>query len=100
VFGHDLSFWLAVLGATAVKLFTSPYGGVLRVLATIFAALFSAYVFTGPVVQWLGLTPETYTAPIAALLALTGEGLMRFLMSSANDPGRLFDLFRQWRGGK
>lgn len=100
MFGHDIGFWLAVIGATLVKLLTSPYHSFLRAVVTVFAAVFSAYVFTGPAIQWLGLTPETYTAPVAALLALTGEGLMRLVMASSNDPGRLFELFRQWRGGK
>lgn len=100
MFGHDLPFWLAVIGATLVKLFTSPFTSFWRALATVFAAVFSAYIFTDPAVAWLDLDPFTYTAPMAALLALTGEGLMRLIMASANDPAKLFELFRQWRSGK
>lgn len=98
MYDHDLTFWLAVVGATVIKLFTSPYTSFWRALATVFAAVFSAYIFTDPVTLWLKLDPLTYTTPIAALLALTGEGVMRLLMSSANDPGKLLELFRQWRG--
>lgn len=100
MFGHDIGFWLAVIGATLVKLLTSPYHSFLRAAVTVFAAVFAAYIFTEPTVKWLGLEPETYTTPVAALLALTGEGLMRLGMASSNDPGKLFELLRQWRGGK
>lgn len=100
LFGNEPSFWFAVAGATVVKLMTSPYQSLLRAATTVFAALFAAYFFTDPVLDWSRLPPETYKAPVAALLALTGEGLMRVAMQVANDPSKIIEWVRAWRGGK
>ena len=97
---HDLAFWLSVGGATVVKLLTSPYAGFIRALATVVAAVFSAYFFTSPAMAALGLDPETYTTAMAAIMALTGEGVMRFVIGMSNDPAKLLDWVRAWRGGK
>jgi hypothetical protein len=99
---HNLSFWLAVIGAAGVKLFTSEYTGFLRALTTVVAAVFAAYFFTTPVMTLLGLDPETYTTAMAAIMALTGEGLMRWIMgvsdSLPSDPSKIVDLFKRWTG--
>jgi hypothetical protein len=97
---HDLAFWTAVGGATLVKLVTSPYTGFVRVLATVIAAVFSAYFFTQPAMDALGLDHETYTTAMAALMALTGEGIMRFIINLSNDPTKALDWIKAWRGGK
>jgi hypothetical protein len=97
---HDVPFWLAVGGATVVKLLTSPYAGFVRALATVIAAVFSAYFFTQPAMHFLGLDPEAYTTAMAAIMALTGEGAMRFAIQISNDPAKLLDWLRAWRGGK
>lgn len=99
---HDLAFWLAAGGATVVKILTSEYGGPVRLFATVVAAIFSAYFFTPPAMHILGLDPEVYTTVIAAVMALTGEGLMRWAMRMADslpsEPSKIIELFRQWRG--
>ena len=97
IFGHDIAFWISVIGATVIKLMTSPFHGPFKALLTVFAAMFAAYIFTEPMVHWLGLDPATYTTPMAALLALSGEGLMRTVMAAANDPSKLLELYRAWR---
>lgn len=101
---HDLAFWLAVAGATVVKVLTSQFGGPLKLVATVFAALFSAYFFTAPAMHILGLDPAVYTTMMAAVMALTGEGFMRFGMrlvdSLPSEPSKILDLLRQWRDGK
>lgn len=97
IFGHDFSFWIAVVGAVIVKLITSPYHSFWRAVVTVLAAVFSAWVFTESVVDWFGLDPDTYKTPMAALLALTGEGLMRVLMAGSNDPIKLIELWKAWR---
>jgi hypothetical protein len=99
---HNLSFWLAVIGAAGVKLFTSEYTGFLRALTTVVAAVFAAYFFTTPAMTLLGLDQETYTTAMAAIMALTGEGLMRWIMGVSNslpsDPSKIVDLFKRWAG--
>ena len=99
IFGHDVTFWISVLGATGIKLLTSPYHSVTRAALTVFAAMFAAYIFTDPVIHWLELDSATYTAPMAALLALTGEGIMRAMIAGANDPSKALTWWRQFRGG-
>ena len=99
IFGHDLSFWISVAGATIVKLLTTPYKSLIHLGLTIFAAVFSAMVFTDPVLAWLKLDPNAYKAAIAALLALTGEGIMRALITVAADPTKALEWVRAWRGG-
>lgn len=100
LFGHDLTFWLAVLGATLIKLFTGPYHSLPRAVVTVFAAVFSAYFFTEPVLHYLEFDPEVYSSAVAALLALTGEGLVRLLIQAINDPSKALDWLKVWRSGK
>jgi len=101
---HDLAFWLAVVGATVVKLLTSQYGGTVKMIATVLAAIFSAYFFTAPAMHILGLDPGVYTTVMAAVMALTGEGFMRFAMklvdSLPSEPSKIIELLKQWRNGK
>tara|TARA_Y100001937_G_scaffold117505_1_gene170836 strand:- start:1181 stop:1489 length:309 start_codon:yes stop_codon:yes gene_type:complete len=98
--GQEPSFWFAVAGATVVKLMTSPYHSILRAASTVFAAIFAAYFFTDALLSVMDWDPDRYKAAVAALLALTGEGLMRVAIQIANDPTRLVDFVKAWRGGK
>ena len=91
----DLRFWLAVAGAAFIKLMTSPWHSPTRAVITVSAAVFSAWAFTDPVVDWLKLDPELYRNAVAAVLALTGEGLMRWLINIT--PERFIEV---WRGRK
>lgn len=100
ILGHDPQVWMAIAGATAVKLFTTPYRSIVHAISTVFAAVFAAVVFTDPVLKWMALDPAAYKTAVAALLALTGEGLMRIAMQVAGDPTRALDWLRAWRGGK
>jgi hypothetical protein len=99
IFGHDISFWVAVVGATLVKLLTSPYASIGRAVTTVFVAVFAAWAFTDSALHWFGLGGDTYKVPMAALIALTGEGVARIILAGANDPAKLLTLWRQWRGG-
>lgn len=94
----DYSFWSAVIGAAIVKLASSPYRSIMRAILTGFAAIFTAYIFTDPVVVWLKADPAVYRVPVAALLTLTGEGLMRTAIDLSNDPKILIEWLKRWRG--
>lgn len=98
LFGHDPAFWAAVIGATLIKVFTSTYGGIVRLSTMVAAAVFSAFWFTDPVLHVLRLDPTTYRYGVAALLALTGEGLMRMAIGLSNDSTKLIEFWRAWRG--
>jgi hypothetical protein len=100
LFGHDLAFWIAVIGATFIKVATSPQRSIISVATILFIAVFSAYVFTDPVIAWLHMDPDTYKSAVAALVALSGEGVARLVISIANDPKKGIDLFKRWRGSE
>lgn len=81
ILGHDLSFWIAIVGAIAIKMVTSETHSLKRAVTVIVAAVFTAWAFTDAILHWLQLARDTYQIPVAALLALTGESIMRMLMS-------------------
>lgn len=95
--GHDISFWLAVLGATILKIATSPRMSKWRVVISGLAALFVAWVFTKPALAFLELDPDTYTIPVAVLIALTGEGICKWLIYAANNPKEAIEFLKVWR---
>lgn len=76
--GEDFKFWIAVALATLLKLMTSRDHSFWKSVFTVTAAVGSAWLFTDPVVHWMRWDPEIYKAPAAALVALTGEGVVRF----------------------
>lgn len=76
-----LEFWAAMVLVVVVKLRASPSITLLGAFMTTTAAVLSALIFTGPVLQWLAADRETYTYAVAAMVALTGEHLMRQVMS-------------------
>ncbi len=100
LFGHDLTFWIAACGAAALKLATSPWHSPFRAVVTVGAAIFFAYFFTDATLHQLQLDVEVYRNPVAALLALTGEGLARLGLQMLQDPSKLIDIVKAWRGGK
>ena len=90
-----LEFWAAILVAIIVKIKTSKQLGPLAVISTIFVSLGAAYSFATPLSSWLGVNEVL----IAALVALTSEGVMRWLIQLSNDPSELKTLLSLWRGG-
>ena len=94
--GQDHKFWIVVAAATVFKIMTSRNMSPGRVVATIVAAVLRSWAFTGAVIDFFSLNPDTYLIPVAALLALTGEGLMRWLTSAT--PETLIDFIKKARG--
>lgn len=101
IFGQDNGFWTATIGAALIRVLTADYVGPLwartiRAVVTGFSAVFAAYIFTDPLLDFTSYPPETYKIPFAALLALTGEGVMRMLMNL--DWQKAMEALRAWRG--
>ena len=90
----DYRFWVAILGAAVFKLMTSPWHSPTRAIITVLAAVFSAWVFTDPVLHFMSW-PMTYREPVAALLALTGEGTMRWVIRTT--PDKLLEYWKDLR---
>lgn len=93
-FQFDYRFWIAVAGAAIFKLLTSPWHSPTRAVITVLAAVFSAWIFTDPVLHFMGW-PMTYREPVAALLALTGEGTMRWVIRIT--PDKMIDIWKDLR---
>lgn len=99
IFGHDLNFWITVAGAALLRLLLSKRDTLLKSVSTAFAAIFAALVFTRPTMDLLGLMSDLHGYAIAALWALTGEQLMRWVIRSAGDPVTMFkSILSVWRG--
>jgi len=91
----DYRFWVAVAGAALFKLLTSPWHSPTRAVLTVGAAIFVAWVFTDPVLHFMSWPAETYRVPVAALLALTGEGAMRWMIRIT--PDKLIETWKDLR---
>ena len=88
-----LEFWAAVLLAVIIKLKTSSRLGLWGTITAIASALLSAYAFAEPLSRWLGFSEII----VAALIALTGEGLMRYILIVVNNPEELKEWLRLWK---
>lgn len=88
----DYRFWVAIAGAALFKLLTSPWHSPTRAILTVCAAVFAAWVFTDPVLHFMSWPPDSYRNPVAALLALTGEGTMRWVIRITPDK-----LIQTWK---
>lgn len=98
LFGHDWSFWIALVGATLVRVLTSPFHSFFRSVVMVVTSVFVAWLFTDPVVDWMRLNPGVYAAPVGGLLALTADGIVRMIFKVSSDPGVAIDLWNRLRG--
>ena len=92
ILGHDLSFWVAVGGATLFKLLTSHNQSWKKGLLTVGSAVLAAWLATDAVLHWMNWSPDTYKAPTAAMIALVGENVMRWIVTI--NPERLIKLWK------
>jgi hypothetical protein len=97
IFGHDFAFWISTIGAAIVKLFLTPFNGVLATVTSFAAAIFFAVVFTDPVLNYLNLNPDSYKIGVAAVVALTGEGIAKRILGILADQNATFSFIRLWR---
>lgn len=88
-----MDFWLAVAIAVVVKVKTSKRLNAWQVATTIFVAVGAAYVGTDYTSQRTGVSEPV----AAALVALTAEGVMRWILMALDDPGIAIELWRGWR---
>lgn len=95
---EELRLWLAILGAVAVKLLLSDRMTLFRSFATSTAGIFAAWVFTDPLLNALGWEPNRYRIAVAAMLALTGENLLRRVLDFSKSESMIADLVKLWRG--
>lgn len=82
---HDLKIALTIAGAVLLSAALSKAKTWTAKLTAIGLGVFFAVVFTGPVMHWLALDTEVYEQAVAALLAISGDRIVR----------RLFDLIER-----
>lgn len=90
----DLGFWISVVGAALIRVWQSftkslPW---YHLAASFFISIFSAWVFTLPILDLLGRDPTLYAAPVGALIALTAEAVYRIGREVLADPERFIRL--------
>ena len=95
IFGHDSSFWVAVIGATVFRIVTSQKEGWKQVLITGSTALFVAWAATDAVLDFWDWDPDKYKTLTAGMIVLVGENIMRTLVTM--DLERLVKLYKDIR---
>ncbi|NEX45175.1 hypothetical protein [Pseudotabrizicola algicola] len=88
-----LDFWIAVIVALIIKIKTTATLGPKGVAFTVLTSVGAAWVFTGYAADVFG-APEPVAA---AIVTLTAEGVMRWLLMAVNDPRAAIDLWKYWR---
>jgi uncharacterized membrane protein YpjA len=95
---NDWTFWIGVVLAALVRVATSPFHSIMRAVLQIAVSLVVAWIFTDAVVDYLHLNPAIYRVPMGALLALTADGVVRAILSTAGNPKTLLSMiFRRQR---
>lgn len=95
--GIDVWLWGTIILAITTKILLSPVRSIIRILTTITVGVFCAIVFTSPLLLWFELPKETYGYAVAGLLAVTGEELVRRVISVVNNPMEIMDLLTMWK---
>ncbi len=94
---HDIAFWVAVSIATGLRVFMAVYETVTKTIVSVVAALFCAVFFTSPIIDYFALS-DSYIAAIGGLVAITGQGTLRWIMKISEDPWKLIDYIMKWKG--
>lgn len=94
--GQDHQFWIAVVGAAIFKVWTSKnrHTNLWGAGLTGAFAVFCPYVFTDPLLHIMGWG-DGYKIIVAALLTLTGEGVMRWIVNLT--PDRAIELWKDFK---
>jgi len=94
--GQDEKFWLAVIRAAIFKVWTSKtsHRSIWAAAATGAFAIFCPYVFTDSALTVLGWG-ENYKILVAAMLTLTGEGIMRWVVNLT--PEKALEFWKEFK---
>lgn len=92
-FWKPIEFWIAVAVAILVKIRTSEKLTFWQGITTVLVAIGAAYVASESVAEAMGTTE----AIAAALVALSAEGVMRWILIAVNNPKEAIALFKEWR---
>lgn len=95
------AFGIVVVTGLAIvtRLLISPVQSWRASLAVVASGVLVAVVGTGPLVSYLDFEGQNSQFAVAAVLGITGETLVRHLLSIVNDPSKVKELWIWWRGG-
>ena len=96
----DINMLITIGAGLVVKVLLSTSMTAAKIIAASTAGVFVAWVFTDPIIGWVGMDPLLYRVPLAALLALTGEQIVRRLIRYSDKPDELLADIIKFRGGK
>lgn len=88
-----LDFWIAVAVALLVKIKTSAQLGAWQVITTILVAIGAAWIGSDYAAEVFGVPLPVATA----IVTLTAEGVMRWLLIAVNNPREAIKTWREWR---
>lgn len=88
-----IEFWIAIAVAVLVKVKTCNQLSWLQVIATILVAIGAAYALADFVAEFLTISDVM----AAALVALTAEGVMRWILKILEDPTEIIRLLKEWK---
>lgn len=91
IFGHPIEIWFASFVAVMFKLKMTSKWTVIETVTTISIALFSGVILYIPVTELLNLS-ASWHVPMAILISLTAENLMKNVVDLSSDS----DFFKDW----
>ena len=94
----DPLFWATAIGAAFVRVFSAETVHWPRSLVTFLTAIFCAWLFTDACLHYLGISADVYEYPVAAVIAITAENLMRIFLIITSDLKGIASIIRAWRG--
>lgn len=97
---EDWRYWTAIVGAAVMKVMLSQTLSFKQACVTFILGIGAAWLFTDPLLDWSGLNPDVYKTPTAAILALTGEQIVRRIIRYSQRPGDMKRDFTDWKEPK
>lgn len=86
--------------AIATRLLMSPVQSPRMAMAVVSSGVLVAVVGTGPLAGYLNLTGQASQSAVSAALALTGERIVRHILDVSENPSKLAELWKWFKGGK
>lgn len=93
IFGYPIEIWFAAFVAMLIRLQTSNTLTALGAIVTVCVALFAGVILYQPVMLVFGLG-EAWAIPIAIIVALSAENLMKAIVELSADKEWLTDWIR------
>lgn len=92
----DAEFWITVVIGAFIKALLSDRHSWTRSIASALSAIWLASIATDPVLAWFSLSPDDYKIPVAALFAISGDSIVRWVITKTNDGEFLTTILAKW----